>query len=166
MEVAHLFAKDIVDHSVQACQKLCQEVGRSFHAVKFTPDGVAGGQWCLGSPPPYCVPTSDVDATEGGGAAERISLLSHQLSMMEMNAAHDAVTRLQLQEKIATLEENNERLGQEARQQREDADYHRDFFYRLLEAADQLNSTVADIHQDYTRTVNINMFPKNEFSLF
>jgi demethoxyubiquinone hydroxylase (CLK1/Coq7/Cat5 family) len=99
---------------------------------------------------------------ESGEVTERVALLSHQLSMMETSAAYDAITRVQLQENIATLEYENERLAQEARQQREDAVYHRDFFYRLLEATDQLNLTIGDIHQDYIRTVNVSMFPKHD----
>lgn len=165
MEVAHLFAKDISDHASQACQKLCREVGRSFHAVKFTMDHPADGQWCVTSPSPYGVPISDRDGTENQ-STEHALLLTQQLSMMEMNASHDAITRLRLQDHISALEQNNERLGQEARKQREEADYHRNFFYKVLGAADQLNSTIADVHQDYARTVNIDMFPKNEFALF
>ncbi|SCO92717.1 uncharacterized protein FRV6_16845 [Fusarium oxysporum] len=92
---------------------------------------------------------------ESGDVTERVTLLSHQLSMVETSTAYDAITRMQLQENISTLEYENERLAQEARQQREDAVYHRDFFYRLLEATDQLNLAIADIHQDYIRTVNV-----------
>jgi hypothetical protein len=163
-EVAHLFSKDLDDHGTEAYQKLCREVGRSFHAVSFTKSDLAGSHLRSASPPPFCVPTFNVDAMEVGEVTERASLLSHQLSMMGMSANHDAITRMQLQENISTLEYENERLAQEARQQREDAVYHRDFFYRLLEATDQLNLTVADIHQDYIRTVNISMFPKDDIA--
>ncbi|EGU79503.1 hypothetical protein FOXB_09985, partial [Fusarium oxysporum f. sp. conglutinans Fo5176] len=154
-EVAHLFSQDLDDHGIETYQRLCIEVGRSFHAVSFTKSDLAGSQLRSGSPPPFCVPTFNVDAMESGNVTERVSMLSHQLSMMETSTAYDEITRRQLQENISTLEYENERLGQEARQQREDAVYHRDFFYRLLEATDQLNLTIADIHQDYIRTVNV-----------
>ncbi|EXL65082.1 hypothetical protein FOPG_18681 [Fusarium oxysporum f. sp. conglutinans race 2 54008] len=163
-EVAHLFSEDLENHETEAYQKLCIEVGRSFYAVSFTKSNLAGSQLRSGSPPPFCVPTFNVDAMESGEVTERVALLSHQLSMMETSAAYDAITRVQLQENIATLEYENERLAQEARQQREDAVYHRDFFYRLLEATDQLNLTIGDIHQDYIRTVNVSMFPKDDIS--
>ncbi|KAM5528976.1 hypothetical protein FOXYSP1_16820 [Fusarium oxysporum f. sp. phaseoli] len=113
-EVAHLFSQDLDDHGIEAYQRLCIEVGRSFHAVSFTKSDLAGSQLRSGSTPPFCVPTFNVDAMESGNVTER-----------------------------------------EARQQQEDAVYHRDFFYRLLEATDQLNLTIADIHQDYIRTVNV-----------
>ncbi|KAM5526519.1 hypothetical protein FOXYSP1_21087 [Fusarium oxysporum f. sp. phaseoli] len=163
-EVAHLFSKDLDDHGIEAYQRLCIEVGRSFHAVSFTKSDLAGSQLRSGSPPPFCVPTFNVDTMESGEITERVALLIHQLSMMETSAAYDAITRMQLQENISTLEYENERLAQEARQQREDAVYHRDFFYRLLEATDQLNLTIADIHQDYIRTVNVSMFPKDDIA--
>ncbi|KAL5600845.1 hypothetical protein FOVSG1_006875 [Fusarium oxysporum f. sp. vasinfectum] len=163
-EVAHLFSKDLDDHGIEAYQRLCIEVGRSFHAVSFTQSDLVGSQLRSGSPPPFCVPTFNVDGMESGEVTERVTLLSHQLSMMETSAAYDAITWVQLQENISTLEYENERLAQEARQQREDAVYHRDFFYRLLEATDQLNLTIADIHQDYIRTVNVSMFPKHDVS--
>ena len=163
-EVAHLFSQDLDDHGIEAYQRLCIEVGRSFHAVSFTKSDLAGSQLRSGSPPPFCVPTFNVDAMESGNVTERVRMLSHQLSMMETSTAYDTITRMQLQENISTLEYENERLAQEARQQREDAVYHRDFFYRLLEATDQLNLTIADIHQDYIRTVNVSMFPKDDIS--
>ncbi|KAF4943803.1 hypothetical protein FSARC_14827 [Fusarium sarcochroum] len=76
-EVAHLFSKDLDDHQAEAYQKLCREVGRSFHAVSFTKSDLAGSHLRSGSPPPFCVPTCDVDATEVGEVTERASLLSH-----------------------------------------------------------------------------------------
>ena len=164
-EVAHLFSKELDDHEPEAHQKLCREVGRSFHAVTFTKDDFAGGHLHSGSPPPYGIPTFNANAAERGGANEDVSFLGHQVSMMETNAAYDAVTRMQLQENIWTLEKQNELLMQETRQQREDATYHRDFFYRLLEAIDHLNAKISDIRQDYIRTVNISMFPKDETQL-
>jgi hypothetical protein len=159
-----LFSKDLDDHGIEAYQRLCIEVGRSFHAVSFTKTDLVGSQLRSGSPPPFCVPTFNVDAMESGDVTERVTLLSHQLSMMETSTAYDAITQMQLQENISTLEYENERLAQEARQQREDAVYHRDFFYRLLEATDQLNLTIADIHQDYITTVNVSMFPKDDIA--
>ncbi|EXL39162.1 hypothetical protein FOCG_18226 [Fusarium oxysporum f. sp. radicis-lycopersici 26381] len=163
-EVAHLFSKNLENHGTEEYQKLCIEVGRSFYAVSFTKSDLAGSQLRSASPPPFCVPTFNVDTMESGEVTERVTLLSHQLSMMETSTAYDAITRMQLQENISTLEYENERLAQEARQQREDAVYHRDFFYRLLEATDQLNLTIGDIHQDYIRTVNVSMFPKDDIS--
>ncbi|KAF4502801.1 hypothetical protein FAGAP_957 [Fusarium agapanthi] len=165
-EVAHLFSQDLDDHGIEAYQRLCIEVGRSFHAVSFTKSDLAGSQLRSGSPPPFCVPTFNGDATQSSEVAERIALLNHQIFIMESSAAYDAVTRMQLQENISTLHYENERLAQEARQEREDAVYHRDFFYRLLEATDRLSSTIADIHQDYIRTVNVNMFPKHDSASF
>ncbi|KAF5709860.1 hypothetical protein FGLOB1_5742 [Fusarium globosum] len=163
-EVAHLFSQDLEDHGIEAYQRLCIEVGRSFHAVSFAKSDLAGSQPRSGSPPPFCVPTFNVEAMEYDDVTKRGTLLSHQLSMMETSAAYDAITRVQLQKNIYTLQYENERLAQEARQQREDAAYHRDFFYRLLEATDQLNLTIADIHQDYIRTVNVSMFPRHDVS--
>ncbi|KAL3587982.1 hypothetical protein FPOAC2_14022 [Fusarium poae] len=165
-EVAHLFSRELEDHEPEAYQKLCREVGRSFHAITFSKGDFAGGHLRSGSPPPYGIPTFDADVTERGGTSEDVALLGHQVSMMETSAAYDATTRMQLQENIWTLEQENERLMQETQQQREDATYHRDFFYRLLEAIDELNATVSDIRQDYIRTVNISMFPKDQAQLF
>ncbi|KAG8665299.1 uncharacterized protein FPOAC1_013278 [Fusarium poae] len=148
-EVAHLFSRELEDHEPEAYQKLCREVGRSFHAITFSKGDFAGGHLRSGKP-----------------TAIRHTNIRCGFSMMETSAAYDAITRMQLQENIWTLEQENERLMQETQKQREDATYHRDFFYKLLEAIDQLNATVSDIRQDYIRTVNISMFPKDQAQLF
>ncbi|OBS16357.1 hypothetical protein FPOA_12654 [Fusarium poae] len=71
-EVAHLFSRELEDHEPEAYQKLCREVGRSFHAITFSKGDFAGGHLRSGSPPPYGIPTFDADVTERGGTSSFI----------------------------------------------------------------------------------------------
>ena len=164
-EVAHLFSKELEDHEPEAYQKLCREVRRSFHAVTFMKDEFVGGHLRSGSPSPYGISTLDAKVGRKDGTNEDASFLNHQISMMETNAAYEAATRTHLHDTIWTLQQQNERLAQEARQQQEDATYHKDFFYRLLQTIDLMNATISEIRQDYIKTVNISMFPKDESQL-
>ncbi|PCD24117.1 hypothetical protein FGRA07_11393 [Fusarium graminearum] len=150
-EVEYLFSKELDDHEPEAYRKLCREVGISFYAVALTKGDVAGGHPRPGSPSPYGLPIFDETMSEQGGANNDAHLLERRLSMMETSATYDAVTRMQLQNNIWILEQANECIRQETQQQRQDATDHRNFFYRLLEAIDQLNSTVSDIRQENER---------------
>ncbi|EEU38588.1 uncharacterized protein NECHADRAFT_88462 [Fusarium vanettenii 77-13-4] len=171
-EVAHLFSKDLADHGVTAYRRLYQEVGQSFHAVTFTNKATVVGQASSApyvsscGPPTHNISTAQLEKMRRKDLIQYVSCMGQQLSQMEEKAAVEAAAMVRMQQDAETLQHDNERLAQEVRQQSEDARYHRNFYYKLLESTCQLNSSVEEIQQDYMRTIDISMFPKDEFLIF
>ncbi|KAJ3454367.1 hypothetical protein MRS44_018261 [Fusarium solani] len=170
--VAHLFSKDLVDHGVTAYQRLYLEVGQSFHAVTFTNKATVISQ---ASSAPYVlsggllthnISTAQLETMKRKDLIQYASHMVQQLSQMEEKAAVEAAAMARMQQDVKKLHHENERLAQEVRQQSEDARHHRDFYYRLLETTCQLKSSVEEIQQDYMRTIDTRMFPKDEFSIY
>ncbi|KAF4467152.1 hypothetical protein FALBO_5978 [Fusarium albosuccineum] len=171
-KAAPLFSVELGDHDVATYQELIREVGQSFFASTTAPTEHQFGQNESGLPPhrPVLslthVPSRGFERMTEEEKLAGASHIDECEPYAEISAAAGTTSQENLEDLVEELRRENEFLAQLARDRREDGSYHRALLYRCFEAMGQVESPVKEIQEEYMRTVDMSMFPNDEWEIF
>ena len=84
-EAAHLFAKNLSDHSVNAYKQLCAGAGRTFEAVPSVHNGADNVLVVSGCPKPSSSTKSSRHSRSKGASAQRLPVLETKTKSLKKN---------------------------------------------------------------------------------